>query len=402
MSEKRKISTRRIIQTFVTILVTGACIVAVFSAAKVQDNKKIKGFEITIKNDKYQFIDKEEVKSILQNDAGVDVNKAGIGSINTSRMEKVMDANPWVEDAQVYIDNRKVVHVHIEQRVPVARLFDQSGASYYLDHTMKAMPLSDRYVHYSTVVTNVPVLNEDSSGDAMRAQIVAMVKYIERDSFWSAQISQIVCTDDKTFEVVPVLGNHRILIGDTSRLDEKFDNLYAFYKKVLNRIGWDKYEVLDVRYASQVVASPAVQWKAPADKAMSNMNWVKAVIGSDSAANSKSMAISKPVPQTAITIAKTTKVPAQKVVVHEPAASVQTIITKPTVTKPAVKTQPKPAVKQTKLSPVKTPKAAVTSKKAPAKKTVVTKEVNDKKKQTAPKDKNDNKEKKPKYIYQAQ
>ena len=186
------------------------------------------------------------------------MDKAGIGSINTSRMEKVMDANPWVEDAQVYIDNRKVVHVHIEQRVPVARLFEQSGASYYLDHTMKAMPLSDRYVHYSTVVTNVPVLNEDSSGDAMRAQIVAMVKYIERDSFWSAQISQIVCTDDKTFEVVPVLGNHRILIGDTSKLDEKFDNLYAFYKKVLNRIGWDRYEVLDVRYASQVVASPAV------------------------------------------------------------------------------------------------------------------------------------------------
>ncbi len=397
MSEKRKISTRRIIQTFVTILVTGACIVAVFSAAKVQDNKKIKGFEITIKNDKYQFIDKEEVKSILQNDAGVDVNTTGIGSINTSRMEKVMDANPWVEDAQVYVDNRKVVHVNIEQRVPVARLFDQSGASYYLDHTMKAMPLSDRYVHYSTVVTNVPVLNEDSSGDAMRAQIVAMVKYIEHDSFWSAQISQIVCTDDKTFEVVPVLGNHRILIGDTSRLDEKFDNLYAFYKKVLNRIGWDKYEVLDVRYASQVVASPAVQWKAPVDKAMSNMNWVKAVIGSDSAANSKSMAISKPVPQTAITIAKTTKAPVQKAV-----APVQTVIAKPTSAKPAIKPQPKPVMKQTKSNPVKTTKAAVVPKKAPAKKAVVTKAVKDKKKRTAPKDKNDNKEKKPKYLYQAQ
>jgi cell division protein FtsQ len=399
MSEKRKISTRRIIQTFVTILVTGAFIVAVFSAAKVQDSKKVKGFEITIKNDKYQFIDKEEVKSILQNDAGVDVNKAGIGSINTSRMEKVMDANPWVGDAQVYIDNRKVVHVNIEQRVPVARLFDQSGASYYLDHTMKAMPLSDRYVHYSTVVTNVPVLNEDSNGDAMRAQIVAMVKYIEHDSFWSAQISQIVCTDDKTFEVVPVLGNHKILIGDTSRLDEKFDNLYAFYKKVLNRIGWDKYEVLDVRYASQVVASPTVQWKAPVDKAMSNMNWVKAVIGSDSTANSKSMAISKPVPQTAITISKTTKA-SVKAVVHEPVVPVQTVIAKPTIAKPVVKPKLKQVVKQTKPNPVKTTKA-VAPKKAPAKKAGVTKAVKDKK-QTAPKYKNDNKEKKPKYLYQAQ
>jgi cell division protein FtsQ len=118
--------------------------------------------------------------------------------------------------------------------------------------------------------------------NAMKAQIVALVKYVENSDFWRAQISQIIVTDDRMFEVVPVLGKQKILIGDTSRLDEKFDNLYAFYKKVLNRIGWEKYEVLDVRYAGQVVAAPALPWKPPIDNAMSNMNWVKSIIGKDS------------------------------------------------------------------------------------------------------------------------
>ncbi|MBS1689581.1 MAG: hypothetical protein JSS96_12715, partial [Bacteroidetes bacterium] len=72
--------------------------------------------------------------------------------------------------------------------------------------------------------------------------------------------------------------NQRILLGDTARLAEKFDNLFLFYKNILNRVGWDKYETLDLRFKDQVVASPALPWKAPVDKAMSNMNWVKSII----------------------------------------------------------------------------------------------------------------------------
>jgi cell division protein FtsQ len=75
-----------------------------------------------------------------------------------------------------------------------------------------------------------------------------------------------------------VLGRQRIIIGDTARLDEKLQNLLAFYKQVQNKVGWDQYRSIDLRYAGQVVASPALKWKAPVDRAISNINWLKAIM----------------------------------------------------------------------------------------------------------------------------
>jgi cell division protein FtsQ len=382
MSEKRKISVRKIMQTLVTVLVTGACITAMLSAARKQDAQHVKDFSINIKNEKYGFIDKAEVKYKLLHNKDIDVRKISLGKLNIGKMEEAVATNPWVADAQVYVDNEKVVHVNLTQRVPVARLFDQSGNSYYLDNTLAAMPLSDRYIHYTTVVTNVPVLKNDSMGNALKAQIVKLVKHIERDSFWAAQVSQVIMDDDKNFELVPVLGNHRILIGDTTNLKEKFENLYAFYKKVMVRIGWDKYEVLDVRYKGQVVASPALPWKPPTDKAMSNMNWVKSIIGND-----------------------TNKVvaPLPKPVTLQPQASAVTVA-KPVPASTAAPTTPKPVAKPTAPKPIAKP--APTATKQPEPKATIKKE--DKK--TEPK-KQDNKEKpkqkeqnkeeqKPKYLYQ--
>lgn len=375
MNEKRKISIRKILQTVLTLVLAGVCIVAMVSAANRQDKQKISELNIHIKNPRYGFIDTVQVKNMLLTDRHIDINKTGIGRLNLYRMEKEVSTNPYVEDAQVFIDNRKVLNVFVTQRIPVARLFDQAGNSYYLDHTLKAMPLSSRYVHYTTVVTNVPVLKDDSMGIALKAQIVALVKYIDRDTFWGAQISQIIVTDNYEYELVPVLGKQKILLGDTSRLDEKFSNLFAFYKKVMNRVGWDKYTVLDLRYEGQVVASPSLPWKAPVDKAVANMNWVQSIIGADDKG----------------TVARDT--PASLKVTNQMQKPLVTASAKTVV----VVEKPKPAVvvkkEVHKAEPVKKPEVK--------KPVIQAKEIKKEMKKAEHKT-NDNKEepKKPKYIYQ--
>ena len=105
-----------------------------------------------------------------------------------------------------------------------------------------------------------------------------LVRTIQADTFWNAQISQIIIDSDYSFELMPVLGQQRIIFGDTSRMKEKFSNLFSFYKKVLNRIGWDKYDMLDVRFKGQVVASPSLPYKGPVDKATANMNWISSIV----------------------------------------------------------------------------------------------------------------------------
>jgi len=279
MGRKNKISVRRVFQVLLTLVATTACIIGILSAARIEDNKRLTGINVQIVNgNRYHFLNNEDVKNMLIDDRHIDINHVPVGKLDIHAMENIIAANPWVGEAQVYVDNNRLMHVSVTQRVPVARIFENDGNSYYIDTTLSALPLSDKYVYYTTVVTNVPEMKNDSLSKSLKAQVLKLVRFVEADTFWNAQVSQIIMDSDYSFEIVPVLGNQKILLGDTARLAEKFDNLFLFYRNILNRVGWDKYETLDLRFKDQVVASPALPWKAPVDKAMSNMNWVKSII----------------------------------------------------------------------------------------------------------------------------
>jgi cell division protein FtsQ len=120
-------------------------------------------------------------------------------------------------------------------------------------------------------------MHSDSAGMVLKAKIVKMVRSLQADKFWNAQVSQVIIDSVGSFEFVPVLGNQRIRFGDTTNTAEKLANLVVFYKNVLNRIGWDKYEVLDVRFNNQVVASPSLPYAGPKDMAVKKMNWISSI-----------------------------------------------------------------------------------------------------------------------------
>ena len=282
MTTKRKISVRKILQAVFTLVLTGGCIAAILGASKIQQTEKLKGVFVHVKNeDKYQFLDKETLlKSIISKNELV-TNKTQLGKINLKAIEKQVYKNAWVADAQVYVDNQRNMHIYATQHKPEARIFFENGPSYYLNKSLQILPVSDKFTYYTTVVTNVPWYNNDSLNQSARAKIIKLVKTVEKDSFWNAQIEQISMTPDMEFEMYPVLGTHKILFGDTSLAKRKLENLFGFYKNILNKIGWDKYQLLDARFDDQIVASPALAWKMPAKGFISNMDWVKTIMGDE-------------------------------------------------------------------------------------------------------------------------
>lgn len=90
-------------------------------------------------------------------------------------------------------------------------------------------------------------------------KLINFVKYIESDSFWSAEIVQIIASEmssgDIELELVPRTGRHTILFGEIARVEEKLDNLLTFYEKGLNRIGWDEFRTISIKYKGQVVCT---------------------------------------------------------------------------------------------------------------------------------------------------
>jgi cell division protein FtsQ len=288
MSVKRKISVRKILQVILTATVTTCCVTAMVSAARIEGNERLASVAVHIRNDKkYHFIEQNEITDLVISNRNIDIEHTPLSKLDIHGMEQVLLADPWVASAEVFVDNERILHIYVTQRVPVARLFPQNSASYYLDSTMSIMPLSKNYVYYTTVVTNVPDLKNDSAGRAMKKQIVTLARALQADSFWNTQVAEVVVDSDATFDLVPVLGNQVIVFGDLSGMKEKFSNLFLFYKNVLNRIGWDKYDKLDVRFSGQVIASPSLPYKGPVDKAVVNMNWINTMVEAGDKADAK-------------------------------------------------------------------------------------------------------------------
>ncbi|MBR4853645.1 MAG: hypothetical protein IKU88_02855 [Alistipes sp.] len=90
-------------------------------------------------------------------------------------------------------------------------------------------------------------------------KLINFVKYIEEDSFWSAEIVQIVASSmssgDIRLELVPRSGRHIVQFGTLENAEAKLDKLLAFYNKGLKNIGWDVYRTISVEYDGQVVCT---------------------------------------------------------------------------------------------------------------------------------------------------
>jgi cell division protein FtsQ len=201
------------------------------------------------------------------------------GTADLKKMEGILATNPWIDYAQVFIDNKKVLNIHVTQRMPQLRVFQQNGNSYYLDRSGHELPVSDHYTHYELIFLNVPTVKNDSLESVLKSNMLQLAKVIKQDTFWQAQTSAIAVNGVNDFELIPVLGIHKIRLGNTEHLKEKLENLFAFYQNVLNKIGWERYTLLDARFENQVIASPSLPWKAPVDRALTNMNWVKTIVG---------------------------------------------------------------------------------------------------------------------------
>jgi cell division protein FtsQ len=80
-------------------------------------------------------------------------------------------------------------------------------------------------------------------------------EFIFNEPFLKAQIEQIYVDPDREFELIPRVGRHIIVFGGTDRMEDKFDKLMLFYHEGLNKTGWEKYRVINLKFENQVVCT---------------------------------------------------------------------------------------------------------------------------------------------------
>jgi cell division protein FtsQ len=256
---------QRIIQAIWITLGVGTIVLLVAAVQKKQ-NKACKNVEINITGaSEHVFVDEKEVMQILNSKGQMIGRKIDVVSLRN--LEAALEKDQWIANAELFFDNNQVLNVTVEEREPIARVFAFNGNSFYLDTAAMRLPLSDKLSAKVPVFTSFPYDKAIPDSSLLR-DMIALSKYIKADSFWMAQIAQIDILPNKEFEMIPVIGNHTIQFGDVTEMDTKFKKLFTFYKQVSAKVGFDKYEKLNLVYDGQIVATKRGAIKPAADSAM--------------------------------------------------------------------------------------------------------------------------------------
>ena len=258
MSLLKKINFKKIIRATFWLLLIGGAIFLMVEAFQKKEAAVCKGLKIDISGETNNFfIDKQDIKELIQRQIGQKIIGRSVREFNLEKMESELKKDVWLKKAVIFFDNNAVLTVEIEEREPLARVFTSGGESFYLDDSVKILPLSNRHTARLPVFTGFSgsLQQINKSDSLLLGSIKRMGEYILRDSFLMSMIDQIDINKKNQFELIPKLGDQTVMFGDTSNLVQKFQKFELFYRKVVPVFGWKKYSKLNLEYKNQLVAS---------------------------------------------------------------------------------------------------------------------------------------------------
>jgi cell division protein FtsQ len=191
-----------------------------------------------------------------------------IENLKIAEIEKFVGQMTEVKEVKVYSNLGGTWNIDAVIRKPIARIFNMYGEDFYLDEEGNTMAPSYLYTARVVVVTGFikdrknsesvdRIINNDTLISIRNLDdIYRISSYVCNDAFLSAQIGQINLEKNGDFVLVPQVGGQKIIFGSARTNEdvaEKFKKLTVFYKEGLPYEGWDKYEVINLKYDRQIV-----------------------------------------------------------------------------------------------------------------------------------------------------
>ncbi len=203
------------------------------------------------------LIDSLDVIKLIERSFGMPLDEQAAGLVDVGRVERVLEEDPFVKNAEVALTANSRVKIEVEQRQPILRVIDNLGAQYYIDKDGARVPLSKHFAARTLVATgNIPPHTPEflTKKNHLMKPLFELTNFILDDPFWKALFEQIYVNSRNEFVLVPKVGDQVVIFGkwDLSA-EDKFRRLRVFYEEGMSREGWQKYHSIDLRYRGQVV-----------------------------------------------------------------------------------------------------------------------------------------------------
>lgn len=204
-----------------------------------------------------RLIDSSDIILIIERSFGMPLEAMPLGSVDIERLERVLVKEPFIWDANVFVDANEYVHITVEPREPILRIIDNNGQSYYLDKEGVRMPLSEHFSAKVLVASgNIPPFIPDYQKKEKHTltHLYEFAQKVQEDDFLQHMVEQLYINNRREWKMAPKIGNQKILLGRySSKIDDKIERLKVYYKEIPPYKGWQKYREIDLRFDGQVV-----------------------------------------------------------------------------------------------------------------------------------------------------
>lgn len=249
----KKLNTHRI-KAFLWLVLLAVLTGITLTAARYQAGALIKGVEaeVVLLDKGNNLIQPEEFVKMVARKFGP-MEGLPVDMVDMRSVESFLLTNPYIRQADVYLGAQGKLILNLHQRQPLLRIVDNSGRHWYIDRDTVLMPVSNRFA------ARVPLVNGDFPATTDVHQwpvedLFRIADLLQEDDFMGSLIDQIYVETREKIWLVPRLGPTRILIGNTSELEDKAERIEKMYKEALPAAGWDAYSYIDTRFAGQIVA----------------------------------------------------------------------------------------------------------------------------------------------------
>lgn len=243
---------KSVIRCILAILLMIYIGVMVVVANQALGSMKCSGFDVRIiqTDDTRDFVTKAEILRLLKEWKLDDINRP-VGNINLQKIEDKLNAIDNIESASVELMPDRKIRLTITPMIPVARVFESNGKSYYINRRGKRLTANARYR------LDVPVISADFNDSVLPpSALIPLVETLHNDKNWRAITSQILVeTASNDIILVPLIRGHVINLGDTANIPDKLNRVMAMYRKVMPKKGWEFYDTISVKWAGQIVAT---------------------------------------------------------------------------------------------------------------------------------------------------
>lgn len=201
-----------------------------------------------VNKDSTVFVTEQGVQAELAQ-SGIKVIGKPMWQINAARIEEVLGHSDYLENVECVKAKDGELIIRASQLVPVMRVFDNDGTSYYVNAAGKHMNATAIY-H-----SDVPVVQGHFTKQFPATRLLPLVKYVESDSLLRTLVTMYSMRDSNNIFLVPSIYGHVVNMGGVNGFEQKFEKLKLFYRKVMPAKGWETYDTISVKWNHQVVAT---------------------------------------------------------------------------------------------------------------------------------------------------